>query len=143
MLLMKSVSLGTFLLLLPLFWMASACQHSGRSLTSEKRFPESAIQHVVVVWLKEPGNEEARQKVIEITYSFKEIPGVLAVSAGSVVPSARAVVDDSFDVALVITFTDEQAYVDYLPHPLHRQAVEEVIRPLVERFVVYDFAPVR
>ncbi|MCC5788598.1 MAG: Dabb family protein [Opitutales bacterium] len=122
---------------------AAACQHGAQDPSDGLVLPESAIQHLVVVWLKESGNEEARQKVIEATYGFEQIPGVLSVSVGPPKLSGREVVDDSFDVALVITFADEEAYNEYLPHPLHRQAVEEVIRPLVDRFVVYDFHPAR
>lgn len=139
----KIYSFSAILLVVLAGLFTSGCQHRTNDVSSGLVLPESAIQHVVVVWLKEPGNAEAREKVIEATYGFAEIPGVLAVTAGPPKLSEREVVDDSFDVALVITFADEEAYAEYLPHPLHRQAVEEVIRPLVERFVVYDFHPAR
>lgn len=98
------------------------------------------IQHIVFCWLKEPGNEQHRQQVIEATYSFLEIPGVLAVSAGPPLPSDRDVVDATYDVGLIITLENAAALEAYLPHPIHVRQVEEVIRPLVERILVYDFA---
>ena len=50
----------------------------------------------------------------------------------------RPVVDSSFDVAVVVTFEDEAALRAYDAHPTHKQAVEEVLRPLVGKLVIYD-----
>lgn len=102
--------------------------------------PGTRIQHVVVVWLKDPASIEARQQVIAASYRFTEIPGVLRVSAGPSVPSARAVVDSSYDVGVVITVRDHAALAAYLEHPTHKHAVQEVLGPLAQKIVVYDFA---
>ena len=53
------------------------------------------VTHVIVVWLKKPGDEAARKRVIEESKKLVEIPGVRSVSAGSVIPSPRQVVDSS------------------------------------------------
>ena len=37
------------------------------------------INHVVLVWLKDPGNESQRQQLIERSKQFTQIPGVLHV----------------------------------------------------------------
>ncbi|MDQ7010578.1 MAG: Dabb family protein [Mariprofundaceae bacterium] len=97
------------------------------------------VGHVVICWLKEPGNAEARRNIIVASKSFGDIPGVVNVHAGNALPSQRRIVDDSFDVAIVITFASEQAMRAYLDHPTHKNAVERVIRPLVRKIVVYDF----
>jgi len=97
------------------------------------------VQHVVVCWLKEPGNEMARAQLIGTSLGFKDLPGVLDVSAGTPLPSDRKEVDASFDVALTMTFRDEAALRTYEKHPAHKVAVENVLKPLVARFVVYDF----
>lgn len=104
------------------------------------KLPESEgkLQHVVLCWLKNPGNVEARQKIIDVSKSFAAIPGVISVKAGTAVPSQRAIVDDSFDVGIVFTFADRQAMQTYLEHPTHTQAVRNVIAPLTDRIVVYD-----
>lgn len=106
---------------------------------------ESEVTHVVLFWLKEPGNEAHRARVVEASRGFATIPGVLDVSVGSVVASDRAIVDDSFDVGLVIRLRDERALADYLVHPRHEQAARDLLLPLAEKVVVYDFreAPLR
>ena len=95
--------------------------------------------HVVVCWLKTPGDEAARQQIIDVSRSFDSIPGVVKVAAGRAIPSERPVVDDSFDVAIAIVFRDEAALRAYDAHPAHKQAVEQTLRPLVGKMVIYDF----
>ncbi len=64
---------------------------------------------------------------------------MLAVHAGSVLPSDRGIVDDSFDVAIIVVVPDAARLAEYLIHPIHREARDNLLLPLVERFVVYDF----
>ncbi len=97
------------------------------------------VEHVVVVWLKTPGDLEARQRVITASQVLASIPGVVSLKAGTVLPSERPVVDSSFDVALSVTFTDLQAMQDYLHHPAHVRLVEKTLKPLVEKIRVYDY----
>ena len=101
--------------------------------------PTSKVHHVVVCWLNGPGNEEARQKVIEVSRGFSAIPGVIDVRAGSVIQSEREIVDSSFDAAIYLTFENEQKLFEYLNHPIHKKAVEKTLKPLVRKVVVYDF----
>lgn len=115
--------------LLALLGCASTCER-----------PAGTVQHVVVVWLKEPGDAAARAKLIETAQGLESIPGIVSLRVGEPLASDREVVDDSFDVALVIDFTDAAALAAYDTHPDHVRAVEEVLAPLSERIVVYDFA---
>ncbi len=98
-----------------------------------------SIEHVVVVWLKTPGDTAAREQVIAASRTLAAIPGVIAVKAGTVVPSERDIVDSSFDVALSVTFRDRHAMQAYLTHPLHVQLVEQTLKPLVGKIRVYDY----
>ena len=100
---------------------------------------QKVIHHVVLCWLKEPGNAEHRQQIVEATESFREIPGVLAARAGQVIPSDRSVVDASFDVGILVLVPDGKSLTEYLEHPIHQKAKEEILLPLVETIVVYDF----
>ncbi len=100
---------------------------------------DTTVVHVVLVWLKEPGNPEHRQRIIEISREFETIPGVIDISVGEVVPSDRPIVDDSFDVGLYLTFSSIDAMNTYLADDRHQQALREVFRPLSERYIVYDF----
>ena len=99
---------------------------------------ESKLQHVVLCWLKSPGDQAARQKIIELSKSFASIPGVISVKAGVAVPSERAIVDDSFDVGIIFAFADRESMQTYLEHPTHKNAVKDAIAPLTSKIVVYD-----
>lgn len=97
------------------------------------------LYHFVLCWLKEPKNEVHRQKIIEVTKSFRDIPVVLNAQAGQVIMSDREIVDDSFDVGILIVTKNQKDLQKYLDHPIHQQAKKEVLLPLVERILVYDF----
>jgi Stress responsive A/B Barrel Domain len=120
------ISLALALLLVP----AVQCAAAGTSVR---------IVHVVMVWLKEPGNAAQRARVIEATRGFASIPGVMEIRVGEPLPSQRATVDDSFDVGLYMTFSSQEALEGYLTNPEHQAAQETVLRPLVKRVLIYDF----
>ena len=102
--------------------------------------PGPQLHHVVLFWLKDPGNASHRQQIVEASKSFAEIPSVIGVKTGSGVSSDRAIVDDSFDVGIVVTVADKKGLADYLAHPIHQKAKRGVLLPLVKKIVVYDFA---
>ena len=99
---------------------------------------DGALQHVVLIWLKDAGNAEQRAKITEVSRSFRDIPGVLDVQAGKAVASDRDIVDDSFDVAILVVVPDERRLAEYLAHPIHQRAKNDVLLPLVEKILVYD-----
>jgi hypothetical protein len=105
----------------------------------EKEDPK-ILTHIVFCWLKEPGNREQREKIIEMTESFNQIPSVLEARAGNPIMSERAIVDDSFDVGIIVEVRDEQGLQEYLDHPIHQKAKKDTLLPLVDRVLVYDFA---
>ena len=104
--------------------------HSGR---------KQELSHVVLCWLKEPGNTEHRDQIINISRTFKKIPGVLEVRAGEVISSDRPIVDDSFDVGILVIVPDAKSLQEYLDHPIHQNAKRDILLPLVEKVLVYDF----
>jgi len=104
--------------------------------TSQK---QTSLHHVVLCWLKEPDNIQHRERIVEVTRSFRGIPGVLDARAGQVIASDRAIVDDSFDVGILIVVPDSRRLKEYLEHPIHQKAKNEVLVPLVSKILVYDF----
>jgi hypothetical protein len=118
--------------------LCASCQ-SKRLPVDDVKSPAAKVTHVVLMWLKTPGDEGARRKIVEASRTFTSIPGVVSVSSGAALPSTRPVVDSSYDVALVITFADEAALRAYDQHPTHKKAVDEIIKPLVGKLLVYDF----
>ena len=101
------------------------------------------VEHVVLCWLKEPGDAPAIDRIVQASRTFESIPGVVSVRPGRPVPSTRPVVDDSFDVGLVITFEDEAALHAYDQHPTHVKAVRDVLRPLAAKILIYDIRSAR
>jgi len=98
-----------------------------------------AVEHIVIVWLQEPGNAEHRTRIISESQVLRDIPGVTGLRAGSMLPSQRPIVDSSFDVGLIVSLQDASAMADYLSNPSHVKLVEETLKPLVAKIRVYDF----
>ena len=97
------------------------------------------VEHVVLVWLKDAGNEAKRTELINKAKGFqKEIPGIISISAGAPLPSDRPVVDDSFDLGLVMRFESKEALAAYESHPVHVKAVKESLAPASRKLQVYD-----
>ena len=99
---------------------------------------DSKLHHIVLCWLKDSGNEKDRKEIIEVTETLKNIPGVISAQAGEVVLSDRDIVDDSFDVGIIIVTKDQEDLQKYLDHPIHQKAKKEVLLPLVKKVLVYD-----
>lgn len=96
------------------------------------------IEHVVIVWQKDHGNSVTQQNLIDATYELGKLPGIKRVCAGRALPSTRPAVDSSFDVAFVMTFKNEAALHAYEKNPTHVTAVKEILKPLADRYIVYD-----
>jgi hypothetical protein len=97
------------------------------------------FSHVVIFWT-DPSNPAAADEVIAgANKCLRPIPGLLHFHAGKMAPSHRAVVDQSYQVALNLVFPDKKTQDDYQTHPSHIEFVEKYFKPLVKRVVVYDF----
>ena len=105
---------------------------------AEESNTEEQVYHVVLVWLKTYRNEMRINKIIEASKELKNIPGVLEVSTGKVLRSARVIVDDTFDVSIIIKFASKKYLEDYLVHPIHVKIANEVIKPLANKITIYD-----
>jgi hypothetical protein len=96
-------------------------------------------KHVVVMWLKTPGDAAGRKALLGTATTLRDIPGVVDVVAGECLPSDRKVVDSTYDVALMLSFSTEKALREYAGHPSHQKLLNEVIKPNVDHYTVYDF----
>jgi hypothetical protein len=98
------------------------------------------FSHIVVLWT-DPEKPEAVEEVLAGARRFLPgIPGVLSFHAGRMVPSERPVVEQSYQVALNLTFADAAAEQAYQVHPDHVRFVEEVFKPWCVKVRIYDFA---
>jgi len=104
-----------------------------------KTTAKGKIEHVVLVWLKRPGNAADRAAVITAARKFQaEIPQIQHLSVGTPVASERPIVDDSFDVGLVMRFNSKADMDAYEKHPVHVNAVKQTLLPLAKKLLVYD-----
>ncbi len=97
------------------------------------------FSHVVIFWTKKEIPDAADQLLAGAEKYLKPIPGVLHFHVGKMVGSHRPVVDQTYQVALTITFATKKDQDDYQVHPLHIDFVEKVFSKLKEKVVVYDF----
>ncbi|MCF7971963.1 MAG: Dabb family protein [Methylococcaceae bacterium] len=100
---------------------------------------DQRVSHVIVVWLKEPGNAQMREKFIQASRALEQLPGVLSRHVSAVIPSERPKVDDTFDVAVTVTFENAEALKHYMQSPKHKKMLDEQLKPIVNRVVVYNF----
>ena len=108
--------------------------------TTPKQATAGEFYHIGLVWLKEPGDSEHRQKIIAAAHSFaREIPEVQFLSVGQSPPSTSPYVDGSFDICFVMRLEDKTALDRYGEHPVHVKAAEEVFLPLSKKILFYDF----
>lgn len=100
---------------------------------------QGGINHIILLWLHDPGNPRQQQQIIDATKSLENIPGVIKIRVGTTLPSERKIVDSSFDIGIHMLFSDQQAMADYISHPDHVSTVGQAIMPLVKRIQIYDF----
>jgi len=111
---------------------------SGSDATADDDARSGGVEHVVLVWMKDPTDMHARDALIRASLAFKAIDGVIDVQVGGPVESERPVVEDGFDLGIIVHLRDREALSHYLAHPDHIRAGREVLGPEAARVVVYD-----
>lgn len=96
------------------------------------------VDHIVLIWLKRPGNAADRQALLAATNDLRAIPGIKFLDAGTPLASERPIVDDSFDIGLTMRFDSVKSLRAYESDPRHVKKVTEVLKPLTQKIVVYD-----
>ncbi len=97
------------------------------------------LSHVVIFWTKPELPNAADELIAGAEKYLRPIPIVESFHIGRMVPSHREVVDQSYQVALNLTFESKEQEGEYQIHPLHLEFVEKVFKPNCQRAVIYDF----
>ena len=97
------------------------------------------FSHVVIFWADPQKPNAADELLAGAEKYLKPVPGVLQFHVGKMARSHRAVVDQSYAVALNLIFPDKATQDAYQNHPLHIEFVEKVFKPNCAKVVVYDF----
>ena len=96
------------------------------------------FSHIVIFWTRTDDPAAADRLLAGAQEYLANIPGVLSFHVGKPVPSPRAVVESSYQVALNLVFANKADQDAYQIHPSHLAFVE-ALSPLWQRVAVYDF----
>ena len=97
------------------------------------------FSHIVVFWTNPAYLGAVDDLLGGANQLLKDLPGVLQFHAGKMVPSPRLVVEQSYQIALNLTFADKQAEQAYQAHPRHTEFVEKYVQRLAKKVVVCNF----
>ena len=113
---------------------------SSCTLPQGKGKTSTDIHQIGLVWLKNAGSQEDRQKVIEAVHSFgDDIPEVKHAMVGRTDGIGGPLSDASYDVCFILTFENEAARLRYNEHRVHKKAATEVFLPLSKKLLFYRF----
>lgn len=111
--------------------------------TTRNSQPEQRLHHLVIIWLKHAGDANARQRYIDESKVLAKLPGVLAYDLGTPAMIKRShasvALDESYDVAVSAVYESPEAFAAFLQDPEYQRIAKEVLRPLVDKYKVYDF----
>jgi hypothetical protein len=94
------------------------------------------VQHVILLKWKPEATSEQIEAVIEGLLALKDkIPGILEVRAGEDF-SGR---NQGYTHGAVFLLKDRAALEAYFPHPMHRKLVDELIQPIRDNSLGFDF----
>ncbi|MDF2517203.1 MAG: stress protein [Sphingobacterium sp.] len=86
----------------------------------------NTIIHVVNFWLKEDISEKDKKDFVGFFEELRKIETIKTLNYGVPAPTnKRAVVDNSFDYTLIVTFKDLKDIGIYETHPIHLKAIEK------------------
>ncbi|MFU1858010.1 Dabb family protein [Sphingobacterium sp. NGMCC 1.201703] len=93
---------------------------------SDNDLHPNTIIHVVNFWLKEDISEKDKKDFVGFFEELRKIETIKTLNYGVPAPTnKRAVVDNSFDYTLIVTFKDLKDIGIYETHPIHLKAIEK------------------
>jgi hypothetical protein len=132
--------MNAFLRLLPAFLIGLISVGCASASHPERgAMPAGTVTHVVIMYLNDRGDLTARSELIRAANTLRTIKGVQSAWAGRMLTSSNPVVDQSYDVAFVLTFADQEALEHYNNDPLHQQTKKQLLDRYVRKYLVYDF----
>ncbi|HOY05382.1 MAG TPA: Dabb family protein [Saprospiraceae bacterium] len=93
--------------------------------------------HHVYFWLKKPGNEADRAKLIEGLEGLSAVPSIKMCHIGTPAATDRGVIDRSYAISWLCFFKNKEEEEIYQKHPIHLNFVEKYAY-LWEKVIVYD-----
>jgi hypothetical protein len=97
------------------------------------------FSHIVVFWVKPVPRHATDELIAGANKLLKSIPGIVQFHVGRTVSGKRTVVEQSYQVALNLIFSNKKMHDAYQVHPQHVEFMEKYFKRLVKKVVVYDF----
>ena len=95
------------------------------------------IKHIVCFKFKNEVNQNSIFQISELFFSLVDkIPGILNIEGGQ--NNSPEGLNKQFSHCFIISFKNEDARRNYLPHPEHKKFVN-LLKPLIEDVFVIDF----
>ena len=107
------------------------------SMEAKPKNMKNLFLHQVYFWLKNPGNEADRAKLVECLKTLTAIKTIKSYHLGITAGSSRDVVDGSFDISWLNVFKDRAAQDAYQIDPIHLKFIDDY-KHLWDRVIVYD-----
>ncbi|PYL03135.1 MAG: hypothetical protein DME32_04820 [Verrucomicrobia bacterium] len=98
------------------------------------------VTHVMLSWLKRPGNVDDRNVLMRGLRTLRRVRGVNDVRVGRPLPVDRSSLEQSFDLGVVGIFRDRETLEKFERDPRRRGALDAMLQPLVRRYSGYNFA---
>jgi hypothetical protein len=98
------------------------------------------VTHVMLFWLKRPGNVDDQNFLLRALRTLRRVRGVNDVRVGRPLPVDRPGLEQSFDLGVVVIFRDRETLEKFEHDPRRREALDAMLQPLVRRYIVYNFA---
>ncbi|MBC7892555.1 MAG: Dabb family protein [Sphingobacteriaceae bacterium] len=110
---------------------------AGTALTAVAAPSKELFVHHVYFWLKNPGSEADKAKLLEGLDKLAKVPTIRMVHIGSPAPTTRSVIERSYAVSWLCFFDNLEEEEIYQTHPIHLKFIEDYGH-LWERVIVYD-----
>ena len=96
------------------------------------------IEHIVLLKLKDGVTESQTRELLDGLNKLKSVmPGILDVSGGyNSSPEGKS---NGFTYGFIVRFSDTAARDEYLPHPEHQNLAQNLVRPIVDDVLVFDY----
>jgi len=93
--------------------------------------------HHVYFWLKNPGNNEDKFKLIAGLEKLSKVSTIKNFHIGEPATTRREVIDSSYDVSWLLYFNNDADQASYQTDPIHLKFIEEC-SSLWQKVIVYD-----
>lgn len=125
-------------ILLMLMLVTAGCE-TGAGRLGPSGAPKGVLTRVVIIWMYDRGDEHARSEMFLAAQKIQHVPGVLSIVAGRVLSSDRPKVDNSYDLAFVMTFRNESDLRHVNEDPTYVALKKDVLDRYTRDFKIYDF----